>query len=819
MKGGSIALRGVAGPFLLFLLFMWAAGTPCVAADHTPMMFRADPWHSGINDDGGITPLDTLIWMNTTGDRIYSSPAVVDGVVYVGSDDHTVYAFDAVTGDGIWIYTTGGRVLASPAILDGTVFVGSYDKSLYALDKDTGSVLWSFPMAGWVTADPVVTSGVVYSGSLDGNLYAIDATTGRELWNASFGYYPSIDSSPCVAGGILYVAGGQRTLYALDAIDGSEVWNFTSGDFISSSTSVADGIVYFACYDRKVYALNATTGAQIWTFETGGGGEVHSSPAVAYGVVYIGSSDSNVYALDSLTGEKIWNFTTGNVVYSSPTYANGIVYVGSWDHDMYALDSLTGEKIWNYHTEAPIFSSPAVANGIVYFGSLDGNLYAVGHPPADIPVTNFTANETFGVIPMAVQFTDLSTGGGPLSYQWDFGDGTPNSTEQNPVHTYTAMGTYDVTLTASNAAGSDTLKKEWFISAFEPMPPVGGDKAYFLVHSNVEGAEVYFNGDWLMGTIENGTLLVQTCTTCTPVWTYTVQKCGYFPLTQQNSQSPGKDETVHLYANLTAPKEPLIADFTANVTEASAPPLIVQFESHCVGIAESFNWSFGDGTFSQERDPVHTYTNFGNYAVSLHVTNSACQENTMERVDFIQIMEKPPFYADFTVTPVIGSAPLTVRCTDQSHGNPSTIIYDFGDGSRKMGAKVAHTYRFPGTYTITETISKYDPATRSVVKSVAVKPDVIAVYSSRILPLFAGFSASPVTGTVPLTVKFTDESFGGPTFYIYDFGDGFKSMDQNPAHTYRFPGLYTVSQKVLRVGHGAMQSDVEVKQDLILVSA
>ncbi|HNS83642.1 MAG TPA: PKD domain-containing protein, partial [Methanolinea sp.] len=88
-----------------------------------------------------------------------------------------------------------------------------------------------------------------------------------------------------------------------------------------------------------------------------------------------------------------------------------------------------------------------------------------------------------------------------------------------------------------------------------------------------------------------------------------------------------------------------------------------------------------------------------------------------------------------------------------------------------------------------------------------------------ILPLFAGFSASPVFGKAPLTVTFTDESFGNPTFYIYDFGDGFKSMDPNPAHTYRFPGRYTVSQKVLRVGHGTMQSDVEVKQDLILVSA
>src|SRR5690606_40785295 len=137
-------------------------------------------------------------------------------------------------------------------------------------------------------------------------------------------------------------------------------------------------------------------------------------------------------------------------------------------------------------------------------------------------------------------------------------------------HTYQNGGTFDVTLTVNNSAASSTLKKEWYISAIDSIPPIGGEKAYYMIHSNVEGAEVYFNGDWYEGTIENGTLLVQTCTTCTPVWSYTVKKCGYFPFTQQNNRFPGKDETVHLHANLTAPKEPLIADFTANVTEASA---------------------------------------------------------------------------------------------------------------------------------------------------------------------------------------------------------------------------------------------------------
>ena len=166
VQGGSSSLRNVAGSFILVLLCIgfFTGFIPCVNADpaadmpgHTPLMFRADPWHSGINDDGGIRPGGILNWLVTTGDRVYSSPAVVDGVVYIGSDDAKVYAIDAATGSEQWNYTTGGRVITCPAVVNGVVYVGSYDKNLYALDKATGSKLWNFKMGDWVTVDPVVT--------------------------------------------------------------------------------------------------------------------------------------------------------------------------------------------------------------------------------------------------------------------------------------------------------------------------------------------------------------------------------------------------------------------------------------------------------------------------------------------------------------------------------------------------------------------------------------------------------------------------------------------------------------------------------------
>ena len=138
------------GVFLLLVIFAGLCATciPGVDADpsdHVPMMFRADPWHSGVNDDGGTRPAGVVQWSFTTGDRVYSSPAVVEGMVYLGSDDGNLYAFDTETGVVVWNFTTGGRILASPAVEHDIVYVGSYDKNLYALDKDTGICAGRFP--------------------------------------------------------------------------------------------------------------------------------------------------------------------------------------------------------------------------------------------------------------------------------------------------------------------------------------------------------------------------------------------------------------------------------------------------------------------------------------------------------------------------------------------------------------------------------------------------------------------------------------------------------------------------------------------------
>ena len=69
-------------------------------------------------------------------------PTVVDGTVYVGSDDGNLYALDAKTGTRQWSFSTGGLVRSSPVVVDGTAYFTSADDNLYAVDAETGQKEW-----------------------------------------------------------------------------------------------------------------------------------------------------------------------------------------------------------------------------------------------------------------------------------------------------------------------------------------------------------------------------------------------------------------------------------------------------------------------------------------------------------------------------------------------------------------------------------------------------------------------------------------------------------------------------------------------------
>src|ERR1700733_2541456 len=343
--------------------------------------FGFGPKHQGYNpyenvlNTSNVGGID-LLWRFPTSAAwccgVASSPAVVNGVVYIGSVDNSIYALNGRTGAQLWSYATGGTITASPTVANGVVYVGSNDNNLYALNASTGAPLWSYTTGGGVDSSPTVANGVVYVGSYDDNVYALNASTGALLWSYTTGGY--VYSSPAVANGVVYVGSNDANVYALNAITGVKQWSHTTGYGVNGSPTVAYGGVYICSGDDNVYALNASTGLQLWSYNTGFYED--SSPAVANGVVYVAASAGNVYALNAGNGQLLWSYPIGFYGDSTPAVANGVLYVSSDSDSLYALNASTGVLLWSYPTGGGVYSSPAVANGVVYVGSDDGNVYA-----------------------------------------------------------------------------------------------------------------------------------------------------------------------------------------------------------------------------------------------------------------------------------------------------------------------------------------------------------------------------------------------------------------------------------------------------------
>ena len=149
---------------------------------------------------------------------------VVDGVVYVGGeygnvrgDDDDFYAIDAVSGTERWRFTVGGSMEFSPALVNGVVYVGGFDGNLYAIDTVDGNELWHFTTGSSMGSSPVVMDGVVYVGSNDGTLYAIEPPTSeaiatRQMDQAWDTYYTDLSTalrtSPDLPTGFTGIEGG-----------------------------------------------------------------------------------------------------------------------------------------------------------------------------------------------------------------------------------------------------------------------------------------------------------------------------------------------------------------------------------------------------------------------------------------------------------------------------------------------------------------------------------------------------------------------------------------------------------------------------------
>ena len=317
----------------------------------------------------------TSIWAYRTGGPVVSGAAADNGIVYMGSSDHFVYAIEAATGRLAWKVRTGGAILGAVTVANGVVYVGSADGSVYALRAATGRLLWRHPTAGPVIGAPAVSLpyGAVIVGSADENVYALDASTGRRIWRHPTG--GAVRSAPAVAGNTVYVGSDDRYLYALHAATGRESWRFgTQGPVTARALVLGPAYLCFGSEDGTLYQLDYTR-QLIWTLPTGG---AVGTPAIDQaGTLYAGSADASLYAVQETTGDQLWNVPIGGAVRSAPAADGNIVYAGSDDGYLYAINVGLATMRWKLRTGGPVRSAITAAYGAVFSGSLDHTIYAI----------------------------------------------------------------------------------------------------------------------------------------------------------------------------------------------------------------------------------------------------------------------------------------------------------------------------------------------------------------------------------------------------------------------------------------------------------
>lgn len=199
----------------------------------------------------------TGYWDFQTDDTVISKPAVSSGRVYIGSNDNSLYAIDARSGERLGSYEIRGAVGSSPAVVNRIVYVGSNDGKIYALDArlEDDEPLWSKELGDAVTASPAVTDKRVYVGGRDGGLYALNIDNGDEVWDSPFSAYKGF-SSPIVADNRIYFGSETGYVYSINKDKTDRKQYETDNEIPQSSPAVANNTVYVGSLDTNLYALS-----------------------------------------------------------------------------------------------------------------------------------------------------------------------------------------------------------------------------------------------------------------------------------------------------------------------------------------------------------------------------------------------------------------------------------------------------------------------------------------------------------------------------------------------------------------------------------
>jgi gliding motility-associated-like protein len=456
------------------------------------------------------------------------------------------------------------------------------------------------------------------------------------------------------------------------------------------------------------------------------------------------------------------------------TVTNSTITGWAWDFG----DGTTASNNPATHT----FNSPGDQNVQLEVTSANGctatindNVYVRALPIAEFVITDscyYNSLETTNT-----STVDLGT----MTYQWDFGDGTPIDINTNPTHLYASEGVYTVTLTATSNFGCTDVVTHSVDAYVKPV-------ANYTAQPVCVGDETQISDLSFLPTTIAGDQITS--------WEWDINSDGSFEYNSQNPQ--------HLFGGEGIYNTTLIASTNYGCTDTIELPIDVwpspvvafNFTDLCHGDITNFNdqssisnnytnntlntfaWDFGDGTNGAGTNPTHVYTNYGDYNVTLLVTSDHGCDNSLTQVVPIHPLPQP----EFTSTSICINTPPTAF-TDASTiptGSISQLDWSFSDGGTATGTNVYHAYLNAtsvntlnnATLTATSNFGCVNSINHNV--TVYEKPEAL-------------FTSDETNVCNPGTINFFDGSVSNSTTineWDWNFFNGTTSNETNPVVNY-----------------------------------
>ena len=708
---------------------------------------------------------------------------------------------DDVLWDGTKLYVASHRYSTAPAV--------GYDVKLYRFSYSSGAKTYTIDSGFPATIHDFKTETFVIDKDTTGRLWATwvqnrqvyvsHSTTSDAVWTAPFvlpvtGTSVDVDDISSVISfrhtgdpgriGVMWSNQIDDKVHFAFHNDGDPdaTWDDsktaiqgtgTADDHINLKSVQADGSgrIYAAIKTSHttssaplIMLLTFTPGTMSWTSTpVGRVSDGHTRPIVMvdeeHAVAHVYMTGPVPPATSGDSGGAIYEKTAP---LSNLSFALGVGTPVIKDADSPAINNATSTK-----------QNVTSATGLVVLASNDStdrywwhyNALGGSPPPGNPPVADFSTSPTSGPAPLKVTFTDRSTNL-PTSWAWDVdNNGTVDSTLQNPTFTYATAGTYSVSMTATNASGSDTATKASLITVGQPLTfttvtPVAdsfvsqasptknyGTDVSLRVRSSSSSYRSYlkFTVSGLAGSVEAVKLRLW-------VNDASVDGGSVYPVANTWTESGTGSITWNNAPAL--PGSPIKAIGTTSGlgtwTEVDLGPAIP-----------------GDGTYS--------------FAIASNSSNSAyysSRQGTHAPELVIGVNSGPPPppappVAAFGASPTSGSAPLTVQFTDQSTNTPTSWAWDFeNDGIVDSTAQnPSHVYVASGSYSVTLTVANADGSnsvtgTNAILVGDAPPPPSTATFTTIADTRVSQASPTSKTGGTDVSLRVRLDATGAYRTYV-----------------------------------------------------